>query len=121
MEIINSIVTWVMKKRIHQIDLFRKYPHEVQAELFQNLISTAKNTEWGKKYGYADISSVAQYQERVPVSTYEDLYPYIERVMKDEQNLLWPSKIEWFAKSSGTTNARSKYIPVSPEALEDCH
>jgi len=110
-----------MKKRIHQIDLFRKYPHEVQEELFQNLISTAKNTGWGKQHGYADIRSVQVFQERVPVSTYEDLYPYIERVIKGEQNLLWPSRIEWFAKSSGTTNARSKYIPVSPESLEDCH
>ncbi|AKD02858.1 GH3 auxin-responsive promoter family protein [Pontibacter korlensis] len=110
-----------MKKRIHDIDLFRKYPHEVQLELFQNLISTAKNTEWGRKYGYEDNLSVREFQERVPISTYEDLYPYIERVMKGEQNLLWPTKIEWFAKSSGTTNARSKYIPVSPESLEDCH
>ncbi|MCX2740510.1 GH3 auxin-responsive promoter family protein [Pontibacter anaerobius] len=110
-----------MKKRIHDIDLFRKYPHEVQLELFQDLISTAKGTEWGKKYGYSDTLSVREFQERVPISTYEDLYPYIERVMKGEQNLLWPSKIEWFAKSSGTTNARSKFIPVSPESLEDCH
>ena len=121
MEIINSIVTWVMKKRIHDIDLFRKYPHEVQEELFQNLISTAKGTEFGKKYGFSDMKSVQTFQERVPVAAYEDLYPYIERVMKGEQNILWPSKIEWFAKSSGTTNARSKYIPVSPESLEDCH
>ncbi|WP_187263483.1 GH3 auxin-responsive promoter family protein [Pontibacter beigongshangensis] len=110
-----------MKKRIHQIDLFRKYPHDVQQELFQNLISTAKDTEWGKKYGYKDIKSVREFQERVPVSTYEDLFPHIERVMKGEQNILWPSDIEWFAKSSGTTNARSKFIPVSPEALEECH
>ncbi|MDX5420845.1 MAG: GH3 auxin-responsive promoter family protein, partial [Hymenobacteraceae bacterium] len=110
-----------MKKRIHQIDLFRKYPHEVQEELFQNLITTAKGTEWGQQYGFADMRSVKTFQERVPISTYEDLYPYIERVIKGEQNVLWPSKIEWFAKSSGTTNARSKYIPVSPESLEDCH
>ena len=110
-----------MKKRIHDIDLFRKYPHDVQAELFQNLISTAKDTEWGKKYGYGEKLSVREFQERVPVSDYEALYPYIERVMMGEQNLLWPSKVEWFAKSSGTTNARSKYIPVSPESLEDCH
>ncbi len=110
-----------MKKRIHDIDLFRKYPHEVQQELFQSLISKAKGTEWGKKYGYGDGLSVREFQERVPVTTYEELYPYIERVMKGEQNLLWPSKIDWFAKSSGTTNARSKYIPVSPESLEDCH
>ncbi|WP_242926321.1 GH3 auxin-responsive promoter family protein [Pontibacter vulgaris] len=110
-----------MKKRIHDIDLFRKYPHEVQEELFLNLIDTAKGTDWGKTYGYKDISSVREFQERVPVSTYEDLFPQIERVLKGEQNVLWPSKIEWFAKSSGTTNARSKYIPVSPESLEDCH
>ncbi|MCC9136688.1 GH3 auxin-responsive promoter family protein [Pontibacter silvestris] len=110
-----------MKKRIHQIDLFKKYPHEVQEELFHNLIETAKNTEWGKAYGYKDISSVKNFQERVPVSTYEDLFPYIERVLKGEQNILWPSKVEWFAKSSGTTNARSKFIPVTPESLEDCH
>ncbi|TPE42778.1 GH3 auxin-responsive promoter family protein [Pontibacter mangrovi] len=110
-----------MKKRIHDIDLFRKYPHEVQLELFQNLISTAKNTEWGKKYGYGDSLSVREFQERVPISTYEELYPFFERVMKGEQNLLWPSKVDWFAKSSGTTNARSKFIPVSPESLEDCH
>jgi hypothetical protein len=110
-----------MKKRIHDIDLFRKYPHEVQGELFQNLISTAKGTEFGKKYGFGDMRSVEAFRERVPIAAYEDLYPYIERVMKGEQNILWPSKIEWFAKSSGTTNARSKYIPVSPESLEDCH
>jgi hypothetical protein len=110
-----------MKKRIHDIDLFRKYPHEVQQELFLELINKAKGTEWGKKYGYQDGLSVREFQERVPITTYEELYPYIERVMKGEQNILWPSKVEWFAKSSGTTNARSKYIPVSPESLEDCH
>jgi hypothetical protein len=121
MEIINSIVTWVMKKRVHQIDLFRKYPHDVQNELFSSLINTAKNTEWGRQYGYSDKLSVREFQERVPICTYEDLYPHIERIMRGEQNVLWPSKIEWFAKSSGTTNARSKFIPVSPEALEDCH
>ncbi|ARS37093.1 GH3 auxin-responsive promoter family protein [Pontibacter actiniarum] len=110
-----------MKKRIQDIDLFRERPHEVQQELFQDLISTAKGTAWGKKYGYRDSLSVREFQERVPISTYEDLYPYFERVMKGEQNLLWPSKIDWFAKSSGTTNARSKFIPVSPESLEDCH
>ncbi len=114
-------MTWVMKKRIHDIDLFRKYPHEVQQELFRELINNAKDTEWGKQYGYKDGLSVREYQERVPITTYEGLYPYIERVMKGEQNVLWPSKVEWFAKSSGTTNARSKYIPVSPESLEDCH
>lgn len=114
-------MSWVMKKRIHQIDLFRKYPHDVQTELFSTLTNTAKSTEWGKQYGFADGLSVQEFQERVPISTYENLYPHIERVMRGEQNVLWPSKVEWFAKSSGTTNARSKFIPVTPEALEECH
>lgn len=118
---LNSIVSWLMKKRIHQIELFIKYPHEVQQETFQQLISQAKNTEWGKKYGFADISSPETFKQRVPVQQYESLLPWIERLMKGEQNLLWPTEINWFAKSSGTTSARSKYIPVSREALEDCH
>lgn len=121
MEILNSILTWVMKKRIHDIELFIKYPHDVQHELFKKLLSEARNTEFGKKYGFRDITSYQQYRERVPVHAYEDLFPYIERLMRGEQNILWPSEITWFAKSSGTTNARSKFIPVSTEALEDCH
>lgn len=121
MDIINSILTWVMKKRIHDIELFIKYPHDVQHEIFRKLLAEAKNTEFGKKYGFSDISSYEQYKERVPVHAYEDIFPYIERLMRGEQNLLWPSEITWFAKSSGTTNARSKFIPVSTEALDDCH
>lgn len=110
-----------MKKRIHDIELFIKYPHDVQQELFKKLLSEAKNTEFGKKYEFKSIANYQQYKERVPVHAYETLFPYIERLMRGEQNILWPSEITWFAKSSGTTNARSKFIPVSPEALEDCH
>lgn len=121
MEILNSIMTWIMKKRISQIELFMKHPHEVQHEQFNKLIQTAQHTEWGKKYHYHSIYSVKDFKERVPVSAYENIFPYIERLMKGEQNILWPSEIKWFAKSSGTTNARSKFIPVSTEALEDCH
>ncbi len=121
MQIINSILTWVMKKRIHQIELFMKYPLEVQDETLKRLLATAQSTEFGEKYGFDDLINYDDYKERVPVHTYEQLFPYIERHMRGEQNILWPSEIKWFAKSSGTTNARSKFIPVSPEALEDCH
>ncbi|RLD21941.1 MAG: hypothetical protein DRI71_08165 [Bacteroidetes bacterium] len=110
-----------MKKRIHQIELFIKYPHEVQQEVFRNLIRTAENTEFGKSYSYSEIQNVETYIDRVPIGTYEDHFPNIERIMRGEQNILWPTDIKWFAKSSGTTNAKSKFIPVSPEALEDCH
>jgi hypothetical protein len=121
MELLNSILTWVMKKRIHQIELFMKYPFEVQEEVFKKLIGTAQNTSWGRQYGFSEIKSIKEFQERVPVSSYEELYPFIERTIKGEHNLLWPSEIKWFAKSSGTTNARSKFIPVSFEALNECH
>ncbi|GGA78152.1 hypothetical protein GCM10008015_18550 [Flavobacterium palustre] len=86
-----------------------------------NLISAAKNTELGKKYNYASINSYATFAERIPISTYEELQPLIERTRQGEQNVFWESPIKWFAKSSGTTNAKSKFIPVSYEALEDCH
>lgn len=110
-----------MKKRIHQIELFMKYPHEVQEEWFQSLISTAQATEWGKKYDYESIYGVETFKERVPIQDYNSLKPYIDRMIAGEQNLLWPSDVKWFAKSSGTTSDRSKFIPVSEEALEDCH
>lgn len=110
-----------MKKRMHQIDLFMKYPHEVQEELFKRLITTGRNTEFGRTHGFADVHTEEQFRRMIPVSSYEDICPYIERNMAGEQNLLWPSDVKWFAKSSGTTNARSKFIPVSYEALEECH
>lgn len=110
-----------MKKRIHQIELFMKYPHDVQGEVFTKLVSTAKKTVFGKEYDFKNIKTPEQYRNNVPVHSYESIYPYIERRMKGEQKVLWPTDIKWFAKSSGTTNAKSKFIPVSAEALEDCH
>ena len=119
--IINAFASWVLKQRIHQIELFLKYPNEVQEELLMNLIQSAKSTVVGKKYDYYSINSYATFAERVPISTYEELQPLIERTRQGEQNVFWEEPIKWFAKSSGTTNAKSKFIPVSNEALEDCH
>lgn len=121
MALINSVVSWLMKKRIHQIELFLKYPCDVQAELLKKLLMAAKDTEWGKLYDYNGISTKSEFRQRVPVSDYESLKPYITRLMMGEQNLLWNSDIKWFAKSSGTTSDKSKFIPVSAEALEECH
>ena len=121
MALLNSLLSWWMKKRIHQIDLFLKYPYDVQQEVFHKLIQSAQNTEYGKKYSYSDIKTPKQFRERVPIVNYDSLKPYIQRVMKGEQNILWHSEIKWFAKSSGTTSDKSKFIPVSKEAIEDCH
>jgi hypothetical protein len=119
--IINSIASWVLKQRIHQIELFLKYPHEVQEELLMNLIRSSEETIVGRKYEFESIKSYQHFVERVPISTYEELEPMIERTRKGEQGVFWHEPIKWFAKSSGTTNAKSKFIPVSESALEDCH
>ena len=119
--LVHSIASWFLKKRIHQMELFLKYPHEVQHELLQQLIDKAKDTEIGKKYGFHELKNYDQFAARLPISSYEDVQPQIERSRKGENNILWPTPIKWFAQSSGTTNARSKYIPVSTESLEGCH
>ncbi len=103
------------------MELFIKYPIDVQQELLLRLIDFARNTEIGKQYDFTTIYNYKTFAERVPIQKYETVESLIERTRKGEQNLFWPSHIQWFAKSSGTTNAKSKYIPVSNEALENCH
>lgn len=117
----NSILTWFVRLRIDQIEHFIKNPLEVQKEVFQKLILSAKNTEWGKKFDYSSIKTMHDFKNRVPLQDYDSLKPYINRIMEGEQNVLWNSEITWFAKSSGTTSDKSKFIPVSKEALEECH
>ncbi len=119
--LLNSIISWLNVKRLHQIELFKKYPADVQSDQFAKLIQLGEQTDWGRQYDYATIRSVKDFQERVPLQSYDSLKPYIEQVMNGRDNLLWPSEIRWFAKSSGTTSDKSKFIPVSNESLEECH
>ena len=121
MPLFNSIVTWLMKQRIHQIELFFKYPHEVQEEWRKKLVHKAKDTEWGKKFDFSSIRTADEFRQRIPIQDYESIKSDIGRLRRGEQNILWPSEIHWFAKSSGTTSDKSKFIPVSAEALEECH
>ncbi len=121
MAILNDILSFFLKRRIERIENFLRDPIATQYRVFHELIENARYTEWGLKYDYSSIDTIQKYQDRVPISTYEELYPMIERVLRGEQNILWASDIKWFSKSSGTTNARSKFIPVSEESLEDCH
>ncbi|GIV29465.1 MAG: hypothetical protein KatS3mg028_0531 [Bacteroidia bacterium] len=118
--IINSIATWFIKKRLHEIDLFIKYPIDVQNEWLLKLVNTAKDTEFGQKHKFGTIANYSDFSNLIPLQDYETLKPYIERNRRGEQNLLWPADIYWFAKSSGTTN-KSKFIPVSQQTLEECH
>lgn len=119
--LVNSIASWFLKKRIHQMELFIKYPQEVQNELLKDLIAKAKNTEFGREYKFSEIHNYQTFAERLPIQTYEDYEDCIERCRRGETNIFWPTPIKWFAKSSGTTNAKSKFIPVSEDSLEECH
>ena len=117
----HSIASWLLKKRFHQIELFLKYPAEVQQEVLHQLLDIAKETEIGQRYRFNSVQSYEDFARQVPIVSYEEVEPLIERSRKGEQNIFWPTYLKWFAKSSGTTNAKSKFIPVSTEALEDCH
>ena len=119
--IINSIASWFLKKRMHQIELFEKYPSEVQNDVLLNLVDKAKNTIIGRDFGFSSIKSYEDFSKKVPAFSYENFSDKIELARKGENNIFWPTKIKWFAKSSGTTNSKSKFIPVSDESLEDCH
>ncbi len=121
LDLVNSFISWRMKKRFHQIELFMKYPSEVQNELLFNLLDIAKNTEWGKKYGFSSIKSYEDFKNNIPLSSYPSIQKDVDRMREGEQNIIWPTEIKWFAKSSGTTSSKSKFIPVSQEAIEDCH
>ena len=121
MHIINSIVTWRLKKRLHQIELFAKYPIDVQTDCLFSLLKDAKNTEWGKRYAFESIQSLTDFKNRIPLQDYESIKKDIVRTKNGEKNIMWYSDIKWFAKSSGTTSDKSKFIPISKEALHACH
>jgi len=121
MPILPSIITRLNSKRMQQIDLFREYPFEVQQDVLMKLLDRAKDTAWGLKHDFSSINNVTVFQKRLPIQSYDDLRPTIQRLRDGEKNILWPGEIKWFAKSSGTTSDKSKFIPVTREALEECH
>ncbi|WP_026474246.1 GH3 auxin-responsive promoter family protein [Alkaliflexus imshenetskii] len=121
MPIINDIFSLFNARRGTEIEYFRQNAGAVQEKQFRNLIDRAKSTVYGKQHDFESIRSVNAFKERVPVQDYEGLMPHIIRLRQGEKNLLWPGEIKWFAKSSGTTSAKSKFIPISREALNDCH
>lgn len=118
---INSVFAWFIKKRLHQIELFKQYPHDVQNEIRDGLIDYTSLTAFGKEHQFKKIKNYRDFSSSIPVRKYEDFNRYIERTLDGEANVLWPGRTQNFAKSSGTTNNRSKYIPITEENLENCH
>ena len=121
MFLINKLVSTYNSFRLKGIERFMKHPEETQLAQFKGLIKKGTNTTWGKEHNYSSIKSYEEFRKRVPLMNYEKFTPYIIRLRQGEKNLLWPGEIKWFAKSSGTTNSKSKFIPISKESLINCH
>jgi len=128
MSLFNSILSFPFIKRLSDIELFKKYPEDVQEDMFYNLIDKATDTAWGRAHNFKTINSVKDFKlalklfrENTPLSYYDDIKPWITRARHGEADVLWPGLVKWFSKSSGTTSDKSKFIPVTKESLEDCH
>jgi len=118
--ILNGIMKTYLRKRFKRIEAMRNNSIELQNQLLSHLIRKAAKTEWGSQYGYRSIGNEEEFKIRVPLQDYESHQPYIQRMMDGESDLLWPGKTKLFAKSSGTTSNRSKFIPVTKESLRQC-
>ena len=121
MLLVNKIIELWFERRQREIDYFCYNPVQVQERELMSLIQYGTNSEFGLKYDFKSINSIEKFQQRVPVCDYESFVQYIDRARQGEQNIIWTTPIEWFAKSSGTTSNKSKFIPVSAESLRDSH
>ncbi len=121
MPIINSLISWFITKRMYQIDLFRRYPAEVQEETLVKLLERGRKTLFGKDHGFSSVDHYEQFARQVPVREYHEIKPYIDKALAGEKDTLWPGEVKWFAKSSGTTSDKSKFIPVTRDSMEDFH
>ena len=121
MKLLSPAISSLARMRLWRIEAWKNNPLDAQREVLQDLVTSAQYTEFGRKYNFSELFNVKAFKEAVPIHEYDDLKPYIERIMQGEQNILWNTPIYWFAKSSGTTSDKSKFIPISEESLQDGH
>jgi hypothetical protein len=121
MKLLSPAISTLARMRMWRIEAWKQHPEAAQREVLQNLVTSAQYTEFGRKYHFNSLFNIRDFKKAVPIHEYDDLKPYIQRIMDGEQNILWNSPINWFAKSSGTTSDKSKFIPVSDDSLEDTH
>jgi hypothetical protein len=121
MKLLSPAISRLARMRRWQIEQWVLDPVAVQREVLQDLVTSAQYTEIGRKYNFSKLFSIKEFKKAVPIHEYDDLKPYIQRIMEGEENLLWNTPINWFAKSSGTTSDKSKFIPISEESLQDNH
>lgn len=121
MKILSPAISRLARMRHGRIEEWMNEPIAAQREVLQDLITHGQYTEFGRKYGLKEIFTIRNFKQAVPIHEYDDLKPYINRLMEGEDQLLWNTPVTWFAKSSGTTSDKSKFIPITQESLEDCH
>ena len=121
MKLLSPAISSLARMRFWRIEGWKNNPIDAQREVLQDLVTSAQYTEFGRKYNFSKLFSVKSYKQAVPIHEYDDIKPYIHRIMNGEQNILWNTPVHWFAKSSGTTSDKSKFIPLSEESLQDCH
>ncbi len=121
MKLLSPAISRFARMRLWSIEQWVNDPITTQHVVWQDLLAGGQYTEFGRQYNFSQIQSLEEFKKIVPVQQYEDLKPYIERMMHGEENILWNSPVQWFAKSSGTTSDKSKFIPISEESLKDNH
>jgi hypothetical protein len=121
MKLLSSAISKLARMRLWRIQNWRSRPVEAQREVLQELVTSAQYTEYGRKYNFSELFNVRSFKKRVPIVEYDDIRPYIQRMMNGEENVLCNTPVKWFAKSSGTTSDKSKFIPISEESLGENH
>lgn len=121
MSLLSPAISSLARMRLWRIEAWKNNPLDAQREVLQDLVTSAQYTEFGRKYNFSQLFNVKAFKQAIPIHEYDDIKPYIERIMQGEQNILWNTPIYWFAKSSGTTSDKSKFIPISDESLQDGH
>ena len=109
------------KPRQKAIAQYATQAEAIQNKVLRQLVNKAEKTEWGLAHDYQSIKGYQEFQQRVPVQTYQEIKGYVDRMRHGEKNILWPGEVVWYAKSSGTTNDKSRFIPVSKEGLQTVH
>ena len=121
MKLLSPAISKLARMRLWRIENWSNHPVAAQREVLQDLVTAAQYTEFGKKYNFSKLFNVKEFKNNVPIHEYDDIKPYILRMMDGEENILWNTPVTWFAKSSGTTSDKSKFIPISEESLQQNH
>jgi GH3 auxin-responsive promoter len=121
MKLLSPAISKLARMRLWRIENWSSHPEAAQREVLQDLVTAAQYTEFGKKYNFEKLFTLKEFKKNVPIHEYDDMKPYILRMMNGEENILWNTPVNWFAKSSGTTSDKSKFIPISEESLQDNH